>query len=219
MADWHHKGLHSTIVIVQKGLTSWPYPPRMRGKRALVMQGIAIVRLLRQLEERTGVTIPDLFDLICGTSTGGILAVALALKRFSLADCEGIYRPAPTLDLAHCLHARPAHMCLLVFVSTSCHTMHLVAGLLMYAIGHWIVPARGLSTSYDQSTHYLLYNMRCSKAIDSHMGPQPLQIVLVCYRNLGQRVFSRPGHPAGKEEDGWKDQLYRYYKSGQVSCP
>ena len=157
------------------------------------MQGIAIVRLLRQLEERTGVGIPDLFDLICGTSTGGILAVALALKRFSLADCEGIYRPAPTLDLVHCLHAKPALMCVLVFVSTSCHTVHLVAGLLVHAI----VPARGLSTSFDQSTHYLLYIMPCRKATDSHMGPQPLQIGLVCYRNLGQRVFSRPGHPAG----------------------
>ena len=35
-------------------------------------------------------------------------------------------------------------------------------------------------------------------------------------RTLGQRVFSRPGQ-AVKEEDGWRDSLYRVYKSGQQS--
>ncbi len=56
------------------------------------MQGIAIIRLLRQLERRTGRRIHELFDLVCGTSTGGILAVALALKQLTLEDCEQIYR-------------------------------------------------------------------------------------------------------------------------------
>ena len=51
--------------------------------------------MLRQLEERTGRPIADLFDLICGTSTGGILATALALKRLTLSDCEDIYRQVP----------------------------------------------------------------------------------------------------------------------------
>ena len=55
-------------------------------------QGIAIVRLLRQLEARTGRRVRELFDLVCGTSTGGILAVALALRGMSLEDCEQIYR-------------------------------------------------------------------------------------------------------------------------------
>ncbi len=57
-----------------------------------VMQGIAIIRVLRQLESRTGRRIYELFDLICGTSTGGILAVALALRHFTLDECEQIYR-------------------------------------------------------------------------------------------------------------------------------
>ena len=55
-------------------------------------QGIATIRLLRQLEQRTGRRIHELFDLVAGTSTGGILAVALALKRLSLEECEDIYR-------------------------------------------------------------------------------------------------------------------------------
>ncbi|BDA47659.1 probable calcium-independent phospholipase A2-gamma at C-terminar half [Coccomyxa sp. Obi] len=92
------------------------------------MKGIAIIRELRQLEQRTGRRIHELFDLVCGTSTGGILAVALALKQLSLEDCEQIYR------------------------------------------------------------------------------------------NLGQKVFSRPGAAAVKEEEaGWRDSLYRAYKSGQQS--
>ena len=56
------------------------------------MQGIAIVRLLKQIEARTQRRIHELFDLVCGTSTGGILAVALALKQMTLEQCEGIYR-------------------------------------------------------------------------------------------------------------------------------
>lgn len=57
-------------------------------------QGMSTVRLLKQLEERTGRRIHELFDLVAGTSTGGILAVAVALKRFTLSECEDIYRCA-----------------------------------------------------------------------------------------------------------------------------
>ncbi|KAK9839624.1 hypothetical protein WJX81_001442 [Elliptochloris bilobata] len=68
-----------------------------RGVRVLSMdgggmKGIAMIRLLRQLEQRTGRRIHELFDLVAGTSTGGILAVALALKHFTLEECEDIYR-------------------------------------------------------------------------------------------------------------------------------
>ena len=56
------------------------------------LQGIATIRMLRQLEQRTGKPIRELFDLVCGTSTGGILAVALSLQQLTLDDCEDIYR-------------------------------------------------------------------------------------------------------------------------------
>lgn len=38
----------------------------------------------------------------------------------------------------------------------------------------------------------------------------------IFFRSLGQRVFIRPGGPA-KDDDGWRDSLYRAYKSGQQS--
>ena len=58
------------------------------------LQGISTLRLLRQIEQRSGRPIAQLFDLICGTSTGGILATALALKGLTLDDCQDIYKCA-----------------------------------------------------------------------------------------------------------------------------
>ena len=66
----------------------------------LAVQGMAIVRLLKQIELRTQRRIYELFDLICGTSTGGILAVAIALKQLTLEQCEDIYRWVPGLNAA-----------------------------------------------------------------------------------------------------------------------
>ena len=68
-----------------------------RGLRILCMdgggmRGVATVRMLRELEARAGRPIRDLFDLICGTSTGGILAASLAIKHLSLDDCDDIYK-------------------------------------------------------------------------------------------------------------------------------
>ena len=55
-------------------------------------QGLATLRMLWQLQERTGRRMHELFDLVCGTSTGGILAAALAVRCVSLEECEEIYR-------------------------------------------------------------------------------------------------------------------------------
>lgn len=44
-----------------------------------------------QIEARTGAPLWQSFDLVCGTSTGGLLAVAIGVLRLSLADCDDIY--------------------------------------------------------------------------------------------------------------------------------
>lgn len=56
------------------------------------MRGLATVQMLRRLEEGTGKRIHEMFDLICGTSTGGMLAVALGIKQMTLDECEEIYK-------------------------------------------------------------------------------------------------------------------------------
>lgn len=72
-------------------------PMEGRGVRILCMdgggmKGLATLRMLRHIEKCSGKRIHELFDLICGTSTGGILAASLALQQFTLDDCEDIYR-------------------------------------------------------------------------------------------------------------------------------
>ena len=74
-------------------------PIEGRGVRILCMdgggmKGLATLKMLRELERCTGKRIHELFDLICGTSTGGILAASLALQQFTLDDCDDIYRQA-----------------------------------------------------------------------------------------------------------------------------
>ena len=72
-------------------------PIEGRGVRILCMdgggmKGLSTLKMLRELERCTGKRIHELFDLICGTSTGGILAASLALQQFTLDDCDDIYR-------------------------------------------------------------------------------------------------------------------------------
>lgn len=56
------------------------------------MKGLGTVKILKEIENGTGKQIHELFDLICGTSTGGMLAVALGVKLMSLEKCEEIYK-------------------------------------------------------------------------------------------------------------------------------
>ncbi|XP_039139785.1 phospholipase A I [Dioscorea cayenensis subsp. rotundata] len=56
------------------------------------MKGMATVQILKQIEQGTGKRIHEMFDLIGGTSTGGMLAVALGIKQMTLDQCEEIYK-------------------------------------------------------------------------------------------------------------------------------
>lgn len=59
------------------------------------IRGVLPALLLQELERRSGHTIPELFDLVVGTSTGGILALALSAPRqgarFTPADLVKLY--------------------------------------------------------------------------------------------------------------------------------
>lgn len=83
-------------------------PVHRRGLRILSMdgggmRGLATVQMLRRIEQGTGKKIHELFDLICGTSTGGMLSVALGIKHLSLDQCEEIYKNLGLSFVAHAI--------------------------------------------------------------------------------------------------------------------
>jgi len=72
-------------------------PLTSKGVRVLAIdgggvRGLVALEALRQLEETCGRPVHQLFDYIVGTSTGGLLAVALGLKRMSITECEAMYK-------------------------------------------------------------------------------------------------------------------------------
>ena len=74
-----------------------PPPGRLgRGVRILAldgggMRGAALVEHMRQIERRCGRPVHELFDVIGGTSTGALLAVAVGVLRYSLDACHEVY--------------------------------------------------------------------------------------------------------------------------------
>lgn len=71
-------------------------PIEGRGVRVLAldgggMKGMTMVAFIRHLERATGKRMAELFDVIAGTSTGGILAVGLGMLGYSADDCDATY--------------------------------------------------------------------------------------------------------------------------------
>jgi calcium-independent phospholipase A2 len=74
-------------------------PPEMRGKggsRILFLdgggiRGLVLIEMLFHLQELTKTPVVKMFDWIVGTSTGGILALALVYAKKSLADVRRLY--------------------------------------------------------------------------------------------------------------------------------
>ncbi|XP_051736239.1 calcium-independent phospholipase A2-gamma-like isoform X2 [Ctenopharyngodon idella] len=54
-------------------------------------KGLVPLHVLKQLEAQTGKRVYQLFDYICGVSTGAVLAFMLGLDRISLDECEEMY--------------------------------------------------------------------------------------------------------------------------------
>jgi patatin-like phospholipase/acyl hydrolase len=68
------------------------------------MKGLATVQILKAIEKGTGKRIHEIFDLICGTSTGGMLAVALGMKLMTLDQCEEIYKNLGVYTATYAFH-------------------------------------------------------------------------------------------------------------------
>ncbi|PSN60686.1 FabD/lysophospholipase-like protein [Corynespora cassiicola Philippines] len=74
------------------------FKPKLAGVRVLSLnsggiRGIVILEVLRKLQEELGnsILILDFFDLVVGTSTGGILALGLGLKNWSVDHCTKMF--------------------------------------------------------------------------------------------------------------------------------
>jgi uncharacterized protein len=61
------------------------------------LRGIVPIKMLQEIERRSGKRIFELFDLICGTSTGGLITCGLTVSEdgktplYSLKDLEDVY--------------------------------------------------------------------------------------------------------------------------------
>lgn len=55
------------------------------------IRGLVQIEILCEIERQTGKKITELFDWIIGTSTGGIVALALVYKKMSLSHLRDLY--------------------------------------------------------------------------------------------------------------------------------
>ncbi|CAB3409848.1 unnamed protein product [Caenorhabditis bovis] len=71
-------------------------PPKGRGVNLLTIdgggtRGMMGLAVLEQIEKMSGKKICDLFDMLCGVSTGGIIASLLTVKKYTVKECREIY--------------------------------------------------------------------------------------------------------------------------------
>uniref|UniRef100_A0AAX7T9H1 PNPLA domain-containing protein n=1 Tax=Astatotilapia calliptera TaxID=8154 RepID=A0AAX7T9H1_ASTCA len=78
-------------------LTGYTEPVKGRGIRVLSIdgggtRGLLALQTLHKLQDLTGKPVHQLFDYICGVSTGAILAFMLGIFQVPLEECEKMYR-------------------------------------------------------------------------------------------------------------------------------
>ncbi|XP_069012928.1 calcium-independent phospholipase A2-gamma isoform X1 [Embiotoca jacksoni] len=78
-------------------LVGYTEPVKGRGIRVLAIdgggtRGLLALQTLHKLQEMTGKQVHQLFDYICGVSTGAILAFMLGIFQIPLEECEEMYR-------------------------------------------------------------------------------------------------------------------------------
>ena len=85
------------IIVGAIGASQWkPKQPGQKGLRILSFdgggtRGVLSVAIMRELCKRVGKNPHEIFDIICGTSTGGIVAVLMGAKKLSVAETEYLY--------------------------------------------------------------------------------------------------------------------------------
>lgn len=86
--------------IISSALGGQPkWSPRVAGQRGLRIlaldgggtRGVLTVALLKHIAAAVGRELSEVFDIICGTSTGGIIAVLLGMEKASTAELEALY--------------------------------------------------------------------------------------------------------------------------------
>ncbi|KAL8447779.1 hypothetical protein Emag_004187 [Eimeria magna] len=86
--------------IVASALGAQPkWKPRLPGQRGLRIlaldgggtRGVLTVAVLKLIAASVGKELSEVFDIICGTSTGGIIAVLLGMEKASAVELEALY--------------------------------------------------------------------------------------------------------------------------------
>lgn len=94
-------------------LLGYSEPPSTKGIKILSIdgggtKGLVCIELLRCIEKLTNKRIHELFDLICGVSSGAIITMAVGSGRMTLDKCEQLYRDlSQTLFVADMWRAAP----------------------------------------------------------------------------------------------------------------
>ncbi|CZR37777.1 uncharacterized protein FPRO_07032 [Fusarium proliferatum ET1] len=96
--------MHRRCIICNSSSSDkWPFVttvrPQLCGLRVLSLdgggvRGIVELTVLNRLEKEIGLGIPigSFFDIIVGTSTGGIIALGIGVQRRSATECTGLFR-------------------------------------------------------------------------------------------------------------------------------
>ena len=91
---------HQMARVASWGLGGVQWKPRQPGQKGLRIlsldgggtKGVLSIALLKEIMDRAGSNKPhEMFDIICGTSTGGIIAVVMGMKRKTVNEMETLY--------------------------------------------------------------------------------------------------------------------------------
>lgn len=107
LAGMHHSALANNTNTTQKSINHQKHTTMAEKKKKQIrvlsidgggVRGIIPARILQEIEERTGRRIHEIFDLVIGNSTGGILALGLVTPdtqgqpRFTAKDLVAFYQ-------------------------------------------------------------------------------------------------------------------------------